>query len=342
MNATIAMPTVRSNEIVADNTYPSGMLPHIASQDIAECPVCGSDQKTAFAAGYDYELETCGNRWQFVECIDCHHVWLSPRPSIDMLATIYPPEYYAYNYETAIPLVAKWAKSILDRRKLRDIIRRLDRPVKSYLDIGCGSGRFLDVMASRGVSLASIYGLELDDGVVTRLLNRGYQVWCSRVEDCQDILPSSIDLATLFHVIEHVDNPGRVVKRVADWLTPGGIIAIETPNLDSLDASWFRETWWGGYHIPRHWNLFRPGTLKRLVESVGLDVVALSFLPGHSFWCYSLHHVLKYGNRRWVQLAKCFDPIRSLPSLVAFTAWDMGRAALGAKTSAMLMLAKKR
>ena len=61
---------------------------------------------------------------------------------------------------------------------------------------------------------------------------------------------------TMFHVIEHVADPPRVAERVARWLAPGGVFAVETPNLESLDARLFRERYWGGYHFPRHWHLY--------------------------------------------------------------------------------------
>ena len=54
-----------------------------------------------------------------------------------------------------------------------------------------------------------LYGLELDPATVERLRARGYQAFCARVEECEDIPEGSLDLITMFHVIEHVDAPGR-------------------------------------------------------------------------------------------------------------------------------------
>jgi len=47
-----------------------------------------------------------------------------------------------------------------------------------------------------------------------------------------------------------------------------GALVVETPNLDSWDARLFKETWWGGYHIPRHWTLFDANSLRRLSNAV--------------------------------------------------------------------------
>ena len=315
-------------------------LPLIAVENVAACAVCSGLATSRYARGFDYELRTCGNEWTFVQCTACGHVWLNPRPAVTELATIYPPHYYAYDYEARISAVARWGKTTLDDRKLGSILAHLDRPPRTFLDIGCGSGRYLRTMRSRGLAARDIHGLELDQRAVDSLSAEGFSVQRARVEDA-DIPDSSIDLATMFHVIEHVDAPDRVVARIARWLRPGGVVAIETPNLDSLDRRLFASTFWGGYHIPRHWHLFTPATLTRLVESAGLTPLGTRFQTGHSFWMYSVHHRLRYGTPPRPRLARFFDPFTNVAPLAMFTAFDVARAALGFRTSAMLLVAQK-
>jgi hypothetical protein len=144
---------------------------------------------------------------------------------------------------------------------------------------------------------------------------------------------------TMFHVIEHVDNPGMVIGRVRRWLSPGGVFALETPNLDSWDARLFQRTYWGGYHIPRHWNLFTPTSISRLLTNNGLEVMDTVFQTGHSFWMYSLHHAVRYKGKS--RAGAWFDPMKSLVGLAGFTAFDLIRGSLGAKTSAMLVICCK-
>jgi SAM-dependent methyltransferase len=315
-------------------------IPLIATEDVPACAVCGGLEVTPYAHGYDYELRTCRNDWRFVRCAACGHVWLNPRPAVDALGVIYPKEYYAYDYEGRVHPLARWAKSRLDDRKLDTILRRLPRSPRTYLDVGCGSGRYLRAMRRRELEPRDIHGLELDAGIVARLAEEGYSVSATRAEDA-DIVPGSIDLATMFHVLEHVDAPDRVMKRVADWLCPGGIVAVETPNLDSLDRRLFTDSFWGGYHIPRHWHLFTPETLGRLLTTAGLEPLVTMYQTGHSFWMYSIHHRLRYGPKPRPRLARWFDPFGGVGVLAAVTAFDLARAAFGARTSAMLMLAKR-
>ncbi len=321
--------------------FDEASIPLIAVEAVSTCPVCGENDFGACAVAFDYELLTCRNSWRFVRCGGCGHVWLNPRPGRATLPVIYPPSYYAYNYEEQINSIATWGKSVLDRFKLRSILRHLGRAPSSYLDVGCGNGRFLWAMETEGISPSRIHGIELDHKATVAVAGRGFRIHTCPVEDCEDIEDGSLDLVTMFYVIEHVAEPGAVVRKIRRWLVPGGILAVETPNWDSLDARLFESGFWGGYHVPRHWNLFIPSTLERMLSASGLELVATLYQTGHAFWMYSFHHKLKYGRRPRRRLAGWFDPFASLPFLALFTAFDKVRAGLGFRTSSMLMLAKK-
>jgi SAM-dependent methyltransferase len=341
--ATAATELGEGRDMVPVHPLPYGFNPHapeIAIERIPYCPVCRSANRAHFASGYDYELETCRNEWNFWQCRECRAVWLDPRPAAAELGVIYPRSYYAYNRSEKVSAIARKGKELLDRIKFNGFLKRTGRP-NSFLDIGCGDGRYLDLFARRGIPKERIYGLDLSEEQARRLRQRGYRVYQRRVEDCSEIPAASIDLATMFHVIEHVADPARVVRRIAEWLSPGGALVVETPNLDSWDARLFKETWWGGYHIPRHWTLF-DASLRRLFEECGLSVQHCAYQTGHASWMNSFHHVAKYNSRSpSPRRAKWFELPKGLPLLIAFTGFDIVRRALGARTSAILMVAQK-
>jgi SAM-dependent methyltransferase len=328
--------------VTAPATSPFPSAPLVGVERVDACPVCAGSESTPYACGYDYELGTCANRWTFVRCTGCGHVWLNPRPAVAALETIYPPHYYAYNYRDVVNPFALRAKERLDSIKLRGILRALGRTPASVLDVGCGDGRYLRQFNRLDVPADACFGLELDRAAVDRLAESGYPVYCERVEDTDKIPERGIDLITMFHVIEHVDDPARVVTRLRNWLAPDGLLALETPNIESLDERLFHESFWGGYHIPRHWNLFSQKTIGDLMHRCGFEVVALRYQTGHSFWMYSIHHRLRYGPHAQPRLANFFDPMRNVVPLAAFTGFDTVRARIGAKTSAMLVLARAR
>lgn len=331
MNFTIPLPL--------PETYDAS-TPEIPVEHTPLCPTCRGADRVPFARGHDYELETCRNEWHFWRCTTCGTVWLDPRPAVSALSTIYPPDYYAYELSTTVSPLALKGKALLDRVKFRGILSRIAVEPTSFLDVGCGDGRYLRLFADRGIPKERIYGLELSDEPVDKLLADGFNAYKRRVEDCTEIPLSSIDLITIFHVIEHIADPRAVLLRISDWLSLDGVIAIETPNLDSLDAMIFKDHWWGGYHIPRHWTLFHRDSLVRLCREADLEVLHLAYQTGHSFWMYSLHHWIKYQWRR-PKLAAHFDPRKGIGALAAFTGFDIARRMLGAPTSSMLVIARK-
>ncbi|MBA3857751.1 MAG: hypothetical protein C0507_12660 [Cyanobacteria bacterium PR.3.49] len=316
--------------------------PTISTQQVPKCALCGCMEHAEFAEGQDYELMTCANNWRFVRCTDCNLVRLNPRPSTNELSAIYPPEYYSYDLTARINPIALKGKAFLDALKFKTILHISNSKPKSYLDIGCGDGRYLKVLEKTGIARQNIYGIELSEEPVRALLTAGFRVTCERVEESTSIPENSIDLITMFHVIEHVADPSLVVERIANWLSKGGTLAIETPNLDSIDAKMFGKTFWGGYHIPRHWYLFSTSTLQQILEKHGLKVIAVKYQTGHSFWMYSLHHTLKYNRILPMPgLCKLFDPTKGLPALIAFTGLDILRRTFGFPTSSVLMVATK-
>ena len=319
--------------------------PLIETEELSNCIICGSNDFSSFAGGYDYESETCSNLWQFVQCKKCTHIWLNPKPGKNTLNIIYPATYYAYNYENTINPIAQKGKEILDSFKMREILNSTKKSVTSYMDVGCGNGRFLKFMEKEKTEIpkSKLYGIDLDKKSLESLIKEGYQVFSSRIEDCNSISKNQIDLITMFHVIEHIEDPKSILKKVKEWLSPGGIFAIETPNTESLDAKLFKSGFWGGYHIPRHWHFFKEETIKKILTSCGYEIVSVKYQTGHSFWMFSFHHMFKYGKNKFPLLAKMFDPFSSsgLPLLIAFSGFDKLRSIFRFKTSSMLVIARR-
>jgi 2-polyprenyl-3-methyl-5-hydroxy-6-metoxy-1,4-benzoquinol methylase len=318
------------------------VAPSIPTVPVEDCPTCHSTGFSPFASGFDYEIETCRNEWTLHQCVYCTTVVLSPRPTDEALPVIYPSNYYSYGMSTTLhPLILR-GKSWLDTQKIRSIARHLRGRMDSYLDIGCGDGRYLHTIEGLfGLERKCIKGLELDSACVARLVAKEFDVRANRVEELAADAFQDLSLITMFHVIEHVADPKEVLMRAAGWLGDNGVIAVETPNIDSLDARMFKRTYWGGYHFPRHWTLFSTRSIERLFEASGLEIVATSYQTGHSFWLYSFHHWLRY-QLDMPSLARWFDPMRSKMMLIAVTGFDKLRALLGFKTSAILVLGRKR
>lgn len=304
----------------------------------AVCPVCPENSSVAHASGIDFEYGTTGAReWTFRQCRICATLFLSPRPAPNEMGRIYPSNYYAYDFTAKRSLGYK-VKAILDRSAAKKYLSLLARPGK-ILDVGCGDGRLLGVFFDLGVEKKDLHGLELDEPAVSRAQKNGLQVQRRSFEDAE-YPKETFELIILQQVIEHVGDPAAVLRKIRDLLAPGGHVVLETPNSASWDHALFASRYWGGYHIPRHFFLFNPRSLTRLLELNGLRVRKIEPLASPSFWIQSVHHWLaERGAPRFLQ--NFFRPHASNAlALALFTGLD----ALGkpfAITSNMRVIAQK-
>ena len=104
---------------------------------------------------------------------------------------------------------------------------------RTVLDIGCGGGLMAEAMASRG---AKVTGIDLSEGALKvarlHLKESGRQVDYRHVsaEALAAELPGHFDIITCLEMLEHVPDPGSVIRAIASMLRPGGQVVFSTLN----------------------------------------------------------------------------------------------------------------
>lgn len=153
------------------------------------------------------------------------------------------------------------------REKLfADRLRHLQRFVSRgrLLEVGCASGEFLRLAARAGFEAE---GVEPEPHTSAQAREtHGLNVFTGTLTEAS--YPSdSFDAVVLFHVLEHLDSPRQTVAEINRILRPGGVLAIETPSIDTI---WFRllRARWRQF-IPDHYFFFTPHTLGQLLEETG-------------------------------------------------------------------------
>jgi SAM-dependent methyltransferase len=181
-----------------------------------------------------------------------------------------PPEAHDTGaYATHQPRLRRTASPLLDRFD-RHRLRLLGAPGPRLLDVGAGRGRFVAAARAAGFDAD---GIEPSARGV-RAAREQYAVEL-RADDIATatVAPGSLDAITLWHVLEHLDDPAAALARLAGWLRPGGVILIGVPNLASWQAAIGGARW---YHldVPRHRTHFTPEGLRLLLARTGLEPLA--------------------------------------------------------------------
>jgi SAM-dependent methyltransferase len=146
------------------------------------------------------------------------------------------------------------------------------RAAQGLLDrqaVGLVSGRrVLDVGAGRGRLVASLQRAGLDASGIDPS-GRGDLVERRAIEEAS---ASDLDSVVMWHVLEHLDDPGSVLERVRGWLRPGGSLVVASPNLASWQAR-IAGPEWLHFDAPRHRVHFTATGLWTLLSRSGFSPV---------------------------------------------------------------------
>ena len=295
----------------------------------AVCAVCGTNEAEPLAVGEDFEYRTSPDTFLAVQCRTCGLVYLDKRPAESEFGRIYPDDYHAFTFSAENFGFVYRVRRRLEARRLLRAAKGLPRDGR-VLDVGCGDGFHLGLLRDFGRRGWRLEGVDADPRAVRRAQEDGLDVHQGTVE-AVDFEPGSFDLVLLIQTIEHVADPGSVLRRIHELLRPGGRLLVVTDNTGSLDFTIFKRRHWGGYHFPRHWNLFNERALRRLAGQSGYEVESLSTMVSPVNWVYSVRNTLD----DWGASRRVVDQfsLESAPSLAAFTVFDTlhrlaGRGAL--------------
>ena len=222
-----------------------------------ECPVCGG----ADAAPWGVRR---GRR--MVRCRGCGLVWVHPIPDADHHRRgVTASRRYTDDQIAKRPFFERRAHELLEA-----IERRCGGPGR-LLDVGCGIGTELRVARDRGwhatgIELAAAsLGIARDDGldVIGEPLGQ------------VPLPPSSFDLVTVNHALEHIPHVRPVLEEIHRVLRPGGWLFVSVPNLNAWQHRLGLDRLGGLAFGDDHYLFFTPGTLGCLLASGDFSVVEL-------------------------------------------------------------------
>jgi SAM-dependent methyltransferase len=148
----------------------------------------------------------------------------------------------------------------------RERLRLLERlpPGARVIEVGAGRGGLLAALRAEGYDAV---GIEPSPAASRAAIARGLPVQPLALEDAV-FPPGEADLVVLWHVLEHLEDPGDSLERVQRWIKPDGRLVVAVPNLASVQARIGGDRW---FHqdVPRHRTQFTAAGVEALLRRSG-------------------------------------------------------------------------
>jgi SAM-dependent methyltransferase len=240
-------------------------------EDVA-CAVCGGDGyevvipsrrdpmrpidlQEVFRSSGDEPLQD-----QMVRCTTCGLHYVRPRLRWDLILEGYRGG-TDENFVSQVAFRERTFRACL--RKLESVTKPRGRRV---LDVGAAGGSFLAMAREKGYEPLGCepstwmcafarerYGLDLHPGTLFDM----------------PVAKGSVDLLTLWDVIEHTPDPKAVLLRAHELLTPEGALVMSWPDYASLAARLLGRRW--PFLLTIHLYYFTPATMTALLRRTGFE-----------------------------------------------------------------------
>lgn len=172
---------------------------------------------------------------------------------------------------------SKFFKEYLNLEKnFRECFKRYLIKIYKYkvkgklLDIGSGAGFFLSEAKMSGWEVS---GIEASKSSAKFASKKGFKIYNSTIEKAK-VKTNSYDAVTMFQLIEHLEDPVKVLKKANTLLKKNGIIVISTPNRESLLGKLMNKKWFG-YYNDEHLFVFDKESLRNILEETGFKVLSI-------------------------------------------------------------------
>lgn len=217
-------------------------------------------------------------------------VYTNPQPESDKLSSYYESEDYISHTDSKrswFERVYQIVKTLAIKNKI-GLVNRLQERKGTLLDIGAGTGDFLIKAKDVGWE---ILGVEPSEKARSLALSKGVTI----IENTEILEDHSVDVITMWHVLEHVPDIEKQIKELKRLLKPSGTILIAVPNFNSFDAKHYG-TYWAAYDVPRHLWHFSRTAMHKLFAREKLQVQKERPLVFDAFYVALLSEKYKTGS----------------------------------------------
>ena len=142
-------------------------------------------------------------------------------------------------------------------------------PRGTMLEVGSYCGLFLELARAKGWE---VQGVEPSRWAAKHARDLGLDVLPGTLEEAWPHLRTGNDAVIMWDVLEHVDDPMRLLEEAKELLAPGGTLCLSTLDIDNWYARALGRRW--PWLMDMHIFYFRDPVLRQMLKRVGFEVVA--------------------------------------------------------------------
>lgn len=267
----------------------------------ANCPACGSENIQSLLQATDHTVSK--EVFSIWRCNPCSLLFTQDIPEQDAIGAYYASDDYISHSDTKKGFINRLYHLVRNRTlhlKRRLVINETGLLEGEVLDIGCGTGAFLNNMKQAGWDIT---GLEPDEAA------RGKAMELYAFESLEptalfELKPGTYNAVTMWHVLEHVHDLHGYLQKIETLLAPGGKLFIAVPNPTAYDAKIYG-THWAAYDVPRHLYHFTPQSMERLLATYSLQLITCKPMWYDSFYVSMLSE--RYRNGKGNIIRACWN-----------------------------------
>jgi len=259
-------------------------------EDITACAVCGEGNFSHWMKCKDHTVS--GEFFNIDKCNSCGFVFTNPRPLLEDLGNYYKAEAYISHTDSSKGIVNKLYKLVRKTtlRKKYNLVREFLLG-KTLLDIGAGTGAFLNYCKEQG---QTVFGVEPDPDA-RKVAKDTYGIIEVPEEAMNSWGEGYFSVITMWHVLEHVPKLNDRIQDIKRLLSDEGRLFIAVPNHLSRDAVHYGSVW-AAYDVPRHLSHFTPETIERLFGNNGFVLEKMLPMKFDAFYVSMLSEKYKTGS----------------------------------------------
>ena len=234
--------------------------------NIEKCAVCNEQEFETFMELKDHMITQ--EQFTIVACKNCGFHFTNPIPDENKIGEYYKSEEYI-SHSSSKKGVINYLYNVVRNYTLKQKVKWIKNSTngKKLLDIGSGTGHFLKAANDKGFTGS---GIEPDEDARSYAHKEHHVRSCAQ-EELYNVETQSMDVITMWHVLEHVYHLDKDIAEINRILKSSGKLFIAAPNMGSYDAKYYGK-FWAAYDVPRHLYHFQQTDISKLFMRKGFKL----------------------------------------------------------------------